>query len=154
MSDDTITITKADLQQMISEGIAQAISKPRERTPQALFQGIAIDYDDLSVINNRYGLETAALHDANIYSRHQSRDWLNRVCDGGPGRADVHDLIRKLAMAICGETQNSKVARMDYDRVRNDYEQFRNLFLKLYDARCSDLITNREVKTDAKHNHD
>lgn len=149
MVEEQITITKSDLQQLIREGVAQAMTASHERTPQMLFQGVAIDFNDIEVINHRYGLKTSALNDSCIYSRNQSKDWMGRVCDSGPGKNEVHDLLRKIAMAVSGERKNSKVARSDFNRVRNDYDQFRDLFLKLYDERCADLVAKQETK-----NHD
>lgn len=145
MSEETITISKSDLQQLIREGVAQAVGRPRVLMSYSLFKGIALEHADLSALNNKYGIETEGVGNSCAYSRRQYTDGRGIIRDGGISPYEIHDLLRKVAMAVCGEKQNSKVARMDYERVRDDYEKFRDLFIECYDARCKELADSKEV---------
>lgn len=137
--EDKITISKSELDELIRQGIAKAVRQPTGFTAGTLFTGIAIDYDDIAIINKRHkmpkdemGVSTA------IYSRHQYKNE-NISRETGPSAHDMHDKLRFLALAVVGESKNSRVARADIPTVREAYSKFRDLFLTLYDMRAAGI---------------
>ncbi|MFT8412132.1 MAG: hypothetical protein ABF743_08135 [Schleiferilactobacillus perolens] len=139
MMEDKITISKSELDELIRQGIAKAVRQPTGFTAGTLFTGIAIDYDDIAIINKRHkmpkdemGVSTA------IYSRHQYKNE-NISRETGPSAHDMHDKLRFLALAVVGESKNSRVARADIPTVREAYSKFRDLFLTLYDMRAAGI---------------
>lgn len=139
MMEDKITISKSELDELIRQGIAKAVRQPTGFTAGTLFTGIAIDYDDIAIINKRHkmpkdemGVSTA------IYSRHQYKNE-NISRETGPSAHEMHDKLRFLALAVVGESKNSRVARADIPTVREAYSKFRDLFLTLYDMRAAGI---------------
>jgi hypothetical protein len=134
MSEDTITISKADLQQLIREGIAQAVS-PNHDNAIAMFNGLKVTFEDIGGINDRHGITSGGLHNTQTYSRRLD-SWGRR---NGPSANEIHDQLRKLSLAIVGETKNKDVTHYDYKTVRDAYLKFRDLFFDLYDERAESL---------------
>ncbi|WP_127849693.1 hypothetical protein [Lacticaseibacillus hulanensis] len=147
--DELVSIKRSDLQQMIADSIAQALTKKKPTTPQALFAGVAIDDSEIRTINERHGIETGSSHSPShncaVYRRSQYEDAQGFSRDEGPFEREIHEPLKRLAMMVCGETKNSNVARVDFDRVRDNYSQFRDLFVKLYDDRLAGIAKERRV---------
>ncbi|WDF83599.1 hypothetical protein PQ472_05025 [Lacticaseibacillus pabuli] len=137
MSEDTITISKADLQALIREGIAQAALK--QPTPSSLFGDVAISYDDIAAINRLHHLTTGGLQSSLTHSRNQYTGSRGFTKHDGVSRSEIHDDLRHLALALVGETKNRDVVHADYEFVQQSYAQMRDLFLSLYEQRFSAL---------------
>lgn len=155
--EDKITISKSELDELIRQGIAKAVRQPTGFTAGTLFTGIAIDYDDIAIINKRHKMPKDEMGvSTTIYSRHQYRDE-NISRETGPGAHEMHDKLRFLALAVVGESKNSQVARADIPTVREAYSKFRDLFLTLYDMRASgiskELHCSPNERTDRHDSH-
>jgi hypothetical protein len=140
---EKISMTRDELQQVIASAVAQAVApKTGIRTAGKLFENVTIQAEELRDINGRY--DTTVRMNKNGYggqtfSRHQynTTDFAGRpIVEGvGPYSDQIHDCLRKLSLALYGETLNQRIEPVDQVGIRQAYSQFRDLFLKLYEAR-------------------
>ncbi|WP_363472828.1 hypothetical protein [Companilactobacillus musae] len=144
---DSITITKDDLKDLITKEVVKALTTKAKVYPPLLFDNVRFSREDLTSRNAKYR-ETSRTninnYGGNTYSRHQyeTKDFANRTTtkDMGPYSDAVNVEIRHLALAVLGETRIKDVSSQDYSRAINIYSQFKDLFLKLYDQRLNDLF--------------
>lgn len=137
MTEDTITISKADLQALIREGIAQAAGK--QFTPSSLFNEVAITGNDISAINNRHQLATGGFRNCSTYSSNHYTDNFDMCRHDGVFFSQIHDQLRHLTLALVGETKNRDVIHADYGFEQESYARMRDLFLSLYEQHVTDL---------------
>ncbi|WP_054651223.1 hypothetical protein [Lacticaseibacillus pantheris] len=112
------------------------------RSAGKLFEGVTIQAEELRDINGRYDM-TARLNRNGLggqtFSRHQynTTDFADRpvVESTGPYIMQIHDSLRKLSLALYGESLNQRIEPVDQVGIRQAYREFRDLFLKLYEAR-------------------
>lgn len=53
--------------------------------------------------------------------------------------SDIHDLIRKLSLAVYGMTRNNQARIEEYADLNKSYNSFKDLFIRLYSDRMDNL---------------
>lgn len=53
--------------------------------------------------------------------------------------SDIHDLIRKLSLAVHGMTRNNQARSEEYDDLNKAYNSFKEMFIQLYRDRMDNL---------------
>ncbi|MFH5812110.1 hypothetical protein [Companilactobacillus sp. FL22-1] len=147
MEEELITLTRSELQSLMS-GNAKALITAKPSTATLLFRNSAIDSSDIRLINEKYGfsrINNLASYGGSTFSKHQTFNYdgsfeRKRLINNGPYSNGIHDLIRKLTLAIMGETLNKNLSYEDWNEARNDYIQIKRLFLKLYQKRLDNLF--------------
>lgn len=149
MEEELITLTRSELQSLIS-GNAKALIMVKPSTATLLFKNSAIDSSDIRLINENYSpsrINNLEGYGGSTFSKHQTFNYdssfgRRRLINNGPYSNGIHDLIRKLTLAIMGETLNKNLSYEDWDEARDDYIQIKRLFLKLYQKRLDNLFND------------
>lgn len=125
----------------------QLLKRPTEKlTQNTLFKDIAFDDADILRINQKHKTtnelnEWNDLPFANIYTLYPKNHGLVR--EESPhynvNNYAIHDNLRKLALAVTGATKNTDLAQSEYELVRNMYQTLKDLLLKKYDERLTQL---------------
>lgn len=146
MTEESITITKSELQDLISDGIAKAIKPSRSMAPQFIFQCVQLAAAPIRNINEKYPMSARCnegVYCGRTYSRHQSRNYSSYGSDlnhSTPCEVEVRDLIRKLTLAVYGEGLNRNLSFSDWNNACTDYATFSDMFLKMYERRLDRLF--------------
>ena len=154
--DDTITISKAELETMIAEAIARN-SLPRKKKD---FRDVHMSWEDVRQINTKYPLISERLSRRfasqitdepsidelrygktkpnGIYSR--KRYGKDNSCGYTYNKVyhqDITDNLRRISLALMGVTVIKELDDDEFEYCLSIYNEFKNLFLKLYDERLS-----------------
>lgn len=149
--EETITISKTELQELIAKEVAkiQMQSDHRTLTVQNLYSDIKFSEErDIRPINILYpqiiDLLTEngkrPLNGKYIFSNGSHYHGYDEPCGhyGFYGN-QVHDNIRKLTNNLFGKSKNSELTRDEYEMARHFYSEIANLFNKSYAERLAEL---------------
>ena len=144
MDEELITLTRSQLEDLLS-GNSKSLIMITPTTPKLLFENTSIRPADIRNINEKF--EVSKVNNLNIcggttFSKNQNFNYEQSfdrkvLRDHGPYSKEIHDLIRKLTLAVMGEKLNKNVSYEDWNEARSDYVKFKQLFLKLYEDRLS-----------------
>lgn len=147
MEDELITLSKSELQELLSTNNSKVVIVSKPTTPNLLFQSVAIANGDIRLINEKY--DKSKINNLNslggtTFSRRQTFNYkssLDRKSleNTGPFSNEIHELIRKLTLAIMGEKLNKNLSYEDWSETREDYIQIKELFLNLYKKRLDNI---------------
>lgn len=150
---DTITISKTELELMIAEAIARN-TLPRKKKD---FRDVQFRHDDFEKINMKYPILSERLtrrfssqvtdepsveelrigraRPISIYSRKRYAHGINNYEHSKIYTPNVSDMLRHLSLAVMGATIIKDLDDDEFEHSLKIYEDFKNLFLKLYDER-------------------
>lgn len=154
--DDTITISKAELETMIAEAIARN-SLPRKKKD---FRDVHMSWEDVRQINTKYPLISERLSRRfasqitdepsidelrfgktkpdGIYSRKRyGKDNSSGYTYNKVYHQDIIDNLRRISLTLMGVTVIKDLDDDEFEYCLTIYNEFKNLFLKLYDERLS-----------------
>ena len=147
MEDELITLSKSELHELLSTNNSKMVIVSKPITSNLLFKSAAINNSDIRSINEMYKnsrTNNVDSYSGTTYSRHQTFNYNSlfdrkKLEDDGPSSSEIHDLIRKLTLAIMGEKLNKNLSYEDWSETREDYIQIKELFLNLYKKRLDNI---------------
>lgn len=152
---DTITISKAELETMIAEAIARN-SLPRKKKD---FRDVHLSYNEVEKVNKKYPLISERLSRRfasqitdepssdelrlgrmkpdDIYSRKRYGFGRDNYAHHKVYPQDISDHLRRISLAVMGVSIIKDLDDDEFEYSLAIYNEFKNLFLKLYDERLS-----------------
>lgn len=148
MNDELITLTKKELQRLLSNDNSNVVIVSEPTTATLLFKSVAINSSDIRFLNEKHiasKINNVDSYAGTTFSRNQTFDYeysfdRKKLRDNGPSSRDIHELIRKLTLAIMGENLNKNLSYEDWTEARDDYIKIKTLFLSLYRKRLDGLL--------------
>lgn len=157
MSEEKITLTKSDLENIIQKAVTEAMivdTAPLGRTVQNLFTDIKFkDEMDIAPINQDFPSIMRLLTNDGKRSSGKRQIFTNTTHFKGYGEpfanynvygSQVHDNIRKLVLNVFGKTKNTELTRDEYEQARACYSELVAWFTNSYRRRLEGIekVTN------------
>ena len=152
---DTITISKTELEKMIAEAISRN-SLPRKKKD---FRDVHLSSDEVEKINMKHPLISEKLSRSfasqitdkpsidelrfgrskpnDIYTRKRYGHGNNKYTHYKIYHQDITDHLRRISLAVMGASVIKDLDDDEFEYCLAIYEEFKNLFLNLYDERLS-----------------
>lgn len=139
---ETITLTKDELLNIVKLEVSKKLNEKNTLDPKRIFNDIKLDGVDLYFINKKYGIVKNILLKSNgnidvpiTLIKHGRFDKSNNKLLP----SEVHDQIRKVSLAVFGISLNSELTEQEFNEIQHVYNEFKNLYLSLYEERISKL---------------
>ena len=164
--EEVITISKKDLESMIAEAIARN-SLPRKKKD---FRDVHISSEDVRQINIKYlpiserlsrrfasqitdepsreELRLGRFEPINIYSRKRHGHGYDNYAHYKVYYQDISDHLRRISLAVMGASIIKDLDDDEFEYSLALYNEFKNLFLKLYDERLefeNNILENKKA---------
>ncbi|MCI1985291.1 MAG: hypothetical protein LKJ69_01665 [Lactobacillus sp.] len=147
---DQITLTKEDLSKIISDAVAKALTTDdRVLDSRTVFQLVSVKSSEIRALNEKYPISSR-------YNRlYGPSGWTYNARSAHSVYAGrIHNSIRYLVLALHGVSLNTKLNPKDYQAAISEYQQIKDLFLKLYEERLDrDLGHAEEEASDEPARH-
>ncbi|MFC6402908.1 hypothetical protein ACFP67_13935 [Mammaliicoccus sciuri] len=139
---ETITLTKDELLHIVKLEVSKKLNEKNTLDPKRIFNDIKLDGVDLYFINKKYEIVKNILLKSNgnidvpITLKKHGRTNKNNT---KLLPSEVHDQIRKVSLAVFGISLNSELTEQEFNEIQHVYNEFKKLYLLLYEERISNL---------------
>lgn len=141
---EEITLTKQELIEIVEREVSKRLDGKKPIKPFSIFTEVRIEEDDIANINEDFNF--TKFIKPPYRGRHYKPLALKKYPYGGDdyfnGKVyddQIHDLIRKLTLAVFGVSRNSDLSEREFEEAAKVYRYFKNMYLHLYKKRLSNL---------------
>lgn len=141
---EQITLTKQELIEIVEREVSKRLDGKKTIKPISIFNEVRITEDDIANINEDFNFTKF------IKPPYRGRHYRplalkkypmgnNKHFNGKVYDDQIHDLIRKLSLAVFGISRNSDLSESEFEDVVKVYRYFKDMYLHLYKKRLSKL---------------
>ncbi|MDK8175343.1 hypothetical protein HMPREF3031_06300 [Staphylococcus sp. HMSC072B07] len=141
---EQITLTKQELIEIVEREVSKRLDGKKTIKPISIFSEVRIEEDDIANINEDFNF-TKFIKPP--YRGHHYKPLAlkkypignNERFNGKVYDDQIHDLIRKLTLAVFGVSRNSDLSEREFEEAVKIYRYFKDMYLHLYQKRLSNL---------------
>ncbi|AAX91294.1 anti-repressor Ant [Staphylococcus phage 37] len=141
---EQITLTKQELIEIVEREVSKRLDGKKTIKPISIFSEVRIEEDDITKINEDFNFTKFIKppfrgHHYRPLALKKYPMGNNKHFNGKVYDDQIHDLIRKLSLAVFGISKNSDLSESEFEDVVKVYRYFKDMYLHLYKKRLSKL---------------
>lgn len=141
---EQITLTKQELIEIVEREVSKRLDSKKTIKPISIFSEVRIEEDDIANINEDFNFTKFIKppfrgHHYRPLALKKYPMGNNKHFNGKVYDDQIHDLIRKLSLAVFGISKNSDLSESEFEDVVKVYRYFKDMYLHLYKKRLSKL---------------
>ncbi|WP_412521288.1 hypothetical protein [Staphylococcus simulans] len=141
---EQITLTKQELIEIVEREVSKRLDGKKTIKPISIFSEVRIEEDDITNINEDFNFTKFIKppfrgHHYRPLALKKYPMGNNKHFNGKVYDDQIHDLIRKLSLAVFGISKNSDLSESEFEDVVKVYRYFKDMYLHLYKKRLSKL---------------
>ncbi|PTJ91677.1 hypothetical protein [Staphylococcus simulans] len=141
---EQITLTKQELIEIVEREVSKRLDGKKTIKPISIFSEVRIEEDDITNINEDFNFTKFIKppfrgHHYRPLALKKYPMGNNKHFNGKVYDDQIHDLIRKLSLAVFGISRNSDLSESEFEDVVKVYRYFKDMYLHLYKKRLSKL---------------
>ncbi|KXA47481.1 MULTISPECIES: hypothetical protein [Staphylococcus] len=145
---EQITLTKQELIEIVEREVSKRLDGKKTIKPISIFNEVRITEDDIANINEDFNF--TKFIKPPYRGRHyrplalkkylcDSNNYFHKYFNGKVNDDNIHELIRKLTLAVFGVSRNSDLSEREFEEAAKIYRYFKDMYLHLYKKRLSNL---------------